>query len=98
MEEYRGSNQSEEGPVPLAGAPRWIFVAVVALLGIAGIAFAYGYHQHALVSQLTAQASTSTAQMNTLQQQVNSLTAKLSQMNPPQPSAQAAAPSEPAAD
>jgi len=90
MEDYRESNQKDEGPAPLTGAQRSLVVAVVALLGIAGIAFAYGYHQHGLVSQLTAQASTSTAQMNTLQQQVNSLTAKLNQMNTPPAPAQTA--------
>jgi len=79
MEEYRESN-SGEGPRALLEAHRWLVVAAVALLCLAGIAFAYGAHQHALVNQLTTQASTSNAQMNTLQEQVNTLTAKLNQL------------------
>jgi len=94
MEEYENSNHDEQGWAGLAGAHRSLVVAVVALLAIAGIAFAYGYHQHALVTELTGQASTSTAQMNGLQQQVNSLTAKLNQMTTAQAAAQTGTPSE----
>ena len=80
MEDYQGSNHGEDEPNVLAGAPRWLVVVAVVLLAVTGIAFAYGFHQHALVSQLTTQASTSNAQMNTLQSEVNTLTAKLNQL------------------
>jgi hypothetical protein len=68
-------------------------IAVVALLVVSGIALAYGYRQHAMVNQLTAQAGTTTQAMNQLQAQVSTLTDPLNEMT----AKQSAATSQPAA-
>jgi uncharacterized coiled-coil protein SlyX len=102
MDEYRESNHAEPEPAPQYGAQRWLVVAAVVLLCIAGVSFVYGYHQQSLVRQLSTQAATSSADVNSLQNQVNTLTAKLSQMTTPQPaptsdsSTSASAPASPA--
>jgi uncharacterized coiled-coil protein SlyX len=92
MEEYQESNHSENGwTTMLAGSNRWLVVAVVALLGIAVVAFAYGYHQQSVVSQLTAQTATANASVSQMQGQLSALTAKLNEMT----AAQTPAPSTP---
>jgi cell division protein FtsB len=91
MEEYHESNQNGNGASP-AGPQRWLIVAVVVLIGIAGVAFAYGMHQQALVRQLSADSSTANASVTQLQSQVNALTAKLNNMNGGQTATQNAAP------
>lgn len=104
MDEYQESNQNGNGGAAAhAATNRWLVVAAVALLGIAAIAFAYGYHQQSLVRQLSAQSTTANASMNQLQAQVNALTAKLNETTaaqaPPPSTPPAAAPaSEQAAD
>jgi uncharacterized protein YlxW (UPF0749 family) len=106
MEEYQESNQNGNGWSSFrAGANRWLVVALVALFGIAAIAFAYGYHQQTLVHQLTAQATTANTSLNQLQGQVNTLTAKLNEMTAAQAAQQTvaastveAAPSEPSSE
>jgi uncharacterized coiled-coil protein SlyX len=81
MEEYQESNHGENGwTTMLAGSNRWLVVAVVALLGIAVVAFAYGYHQQSVVSQLTAQTATANASVSQMQGQLSALTAKLNEM------------------
>lgn len=96
MEEYQESNHSENGwATMLAGSNRWLVVAVVALLGIAVVAFAYGYHQQSVVSQLTAQTATANASVSQMQGQLSALTAKLNEMTAAQTSAQTPAPSTP---
>jgi uncharacterized coiled-coil protein SlyX len=96
MEEYRESNHSENGwSAKLAGSSHWLVIAVVALLGIAAVAFAYGYHQQSMVSQLTAQAATANAAVNQVQGQLSALTTKLNEMTVAQTSAQAPASSAP---
>lgn len=101
MDEYQESHQNGNGwAAARAGADRWLVVALVALLGIAAIAFAYGYHQQSMVHQLSAQATTANAAMNQLQSQVNALTAKLNEVNtaqtpPPSMPPAASAASEP---
>jgi uncharacterized coiled-coil protein SlyX len=92
MEEYQESNHGENGwTTMLAGSNRWLVVAVVALLGIAVVAFAYGYHQQSVVSQLTAQTATANASVSQMQGQLSALTAKLNEMT----AAQTPAPSTP---
>jgi predicted nucleic acid-binding Zn-ribbon protein len=89
MEEYRGPKHDENGRVDMrADANRWLVAAVVALFGIAAVAFAYGYHQQSMARQLTAQATTANAAVNQMQSQVNALTAKLNELSGAQPSAQ----------
>jgi uncharacterized coiled-coil protein SlyX len=92
MEEYQESNHRENAWAAIgSGSNRWLVVAAVALLGIAAVAFAYGYHQQSLVRQLTAQTATANATMNQLQGQLNSLTAKLNEV----PTAQNPSPTAP---
>jgi hypothetical protein len=98
MEQYEDHEQYPEqnqngNPAVRASANRWLVVAVVALLVVAGIAFAYGYRQHSMVSQLTTQAGATNQAMNQLQSQVNSLTARLNDVS----AAQSAASTQPAA-
>ncbi len=96
MEEYRESDHTESSwEAARAGANRWLIVAAVALLGIAAVAFAYGYHQQSVARQLTAQATTANAAVNQMQGQVNALTAKLNELTAAQSSAQPAAASTP---
>jgi len=92
-EENSNGNKWEEAR---ARAERWLIAAIVSLVIVAGIAFAYGYHQHSLVQQLQQQAVATNASMNQLQNQVNGLTAKLNQPSV-QPAPTSAAPSPAAA-
>ncbi len=81
MDEYQESNHNENGWAALReGSNRWLAIALVALLAIAGVAFAYGYHQKSELSQVTAQAATANATTAQLQAQVSALTAKLNQI------------------
>ena len=102
MDEYQDSshNEKEHGGVEF-GPQRWLVVAVVALLCIVIVAFAYGYHQQALVHQLDSQTATANASVAQLQNQLGTLTAKLNDMTAEQAAQQqrsrAAAESEPAA-
>lgn len=73
-----------------AGLPRWLAIALVALLVVAGISLAYGLHQRSVVNQLESQAAASSASVSQLQAQVNTLTAKLNDLNSPQHNASAA--------
>jgi uncharacterized coiled-coil protein SlyX len=63
-----------------ADANRWLVIALVALLGIAAVSFAYGLHQQSMVRQLTAQTATANAAVNQMQGQLNAVTAKLNDM------------------
>ncbi|MHB8502580.1 MAG: hypothetical protein ACYDCG_12565 [Candidatus Acidiferrales bacterium] len=94
MDEYQESNQNENGWAAVRdGSNRWLVFVAVALLGIAAVAFVYGYHQKSMLNQLTAQAATANAAMNQMQGQVNALTAKLNEVTV----AQAPLPSTPSA-
>ena len=75
-EESSNGNKWEETQ---AGVTRWLVVAIVPLVIVAGIACAYGYHQRSLVQQLQQQAVATNASMNQLQNQINALTSKLNQ-------------------
>jgi uncharacterized coiled-coil protein SlyX len=61
-----------------------LIVAVVALVFVAVVAFAYGYHERSLVQQLQQQTAATNASMSQLQGQVSALTAKLNQASTPQ--------------
>lgn len=84
-EQNKNGNRWEEA---LAGAQGWLIGAVVALVFVAGVAFAYGYRQHSLVQQLQQQSMATNASMSQLQNQVGALTTTLNQV----PASQAAAP------
>src|SRR5580700_8282394 len=90
-----------------ADANRWLVVAVVALFGIAAVAFAYGLHQQSMVRELSAQSAIANAALNQMQGQLNAATAKLNDMtatrnSPPTPTASTPPPdatiSEPSVD
>jgi uncharacterized coiled-coil protein SlyX len=95
MDEYQESNHRDNGWAIPSGSNRWLVVAIVALLGIAAVAFAYGYHQKSVVSQLTAQAATANAAVNQMQGQLSALTTKLNDLTVSQTSPQAPASSAP---
>src|SRR5262245_39385040 len=91
MEEYReGKDNGDRGQFGFTGVNRWLAVAAVALLVVAGIAFGYGYRQQAMVGHLTAQQSVANATINDMQGQLGTLTAKLNDMTAAQ-AAEAAA-------
>jgi hypothetical protein len=92
MEDYKevnGNGNREAGL--LEGANRWLIVAAVALLVVAGVALGYGYRQQIMVGHLAAQESAATATIGDLQGQLNTVTAKLNDMAAAQQAAAAAA-------
>jgi uncharacterized coiled-coil protein SlyX len=62
------------------GANRWLVIAVVALLGVAGVALGYGYRQQMLAGHLTAQQSVADATISQMQGQLSAVTSKLNDM------------------
>lgn len=83
-------NGSERGSANL-GLNRWLVIASVALLVLAGLAFGYGYRQQILAGHLAAQQSMASATINDMQGQLNTLTTKLNEMTAAQQAADAAA-------
>lgn len=97
MDEYKDSNQPEsenEGdwPAPRYGSSPALTAAVIVLLAICVIAFAYGYHQKSMVNQAAAKAAAANASVAQMQTEVDALTAKLNSMTATQSSAPAAQP------
>jgi len=91
-EQKRNGNWWEDAR---AGAERWLILAVVALVFVAVMALAYGYHERSLVQQLQQQTAATNVSMSQLQGQVSALNAKLNQASTPQvpaSSVQSAAP------
>jgi uncharacterized coiled-coil protein SlyX len=95
MEEYLEENENghQRKPTSLANsaANRWLVVAIVAMLVVAGLAFGYGYRQQILVGHLTAQQSVANATIGGMQGQLDTLTAKLNDMTAAQQAAATAA-------
>jgi hypothetical protein len=83
-------NGSQRGVASL-GLNRWLVVASVALLVLAGLAFGYGYRQQILAGHLAAQQSMATATINDMQGQLKTLTTKLNEVTAAQQAAEAAA-------
>ncbi len=75
----------------LTGMNRWLLIAIVGLLAIAGIALGYGYRQQVLAEHLSAQETAARASMSQMQDQVGTLTAKLNEMAAAQQAAAEAA-------
>jgi uncharacterized coiled-coil protein SlyX len=75
---------------------RWLVIAIVVLLGVAGVAFGYGYRQQLLVGHLTAQQTVADSTISQMQTQLNTVTSKLNDMTAAQAQAQAQA--QPQAD
>src|ERR1700739_3912812 len=73
------------------GTNRWLVIAIVVLLGVAGVAFGYGYRQQMLVGHLTAQQTVADSTIEQMQGQLNSVTSKLNDMTAAQAQAQAQA-------
>jgi hypothetical protein len=90
-EQFESNEHGSEGGSANAGLNRWLVVASVALLVLAGIAFGYGYRQQILAGHLAARQSMATATINDMQGQLNTLTAKLSEVTTAQQAAEAAA-------
>lgn len=92
MEEYGEvhENGNKMGATP-AGVNRWLAIGLVLLLGIAGVAFGYGYRQQILVGHLTAEQTVANATISQMQGQMSAMTAKLNEMAAAQAAAQAAA-------
>ena len=56
MQEHNELNEHENRIGAAAtGTNRWLVIALVVLLGVAGVSFGYGYRQQLLVGHLTAQ-------------------------------------------
>jgi uncharacterized coiled-coil protein SlyX len=68
---------------------RWLVIAIVVLLGVAGVAFGYGYRQQLLVGHLTAQQTVADSTISQMQTQLNTVTSKLNDMTAAQAQAQA---------
>jgi uncharacterized coiled-coil protein SlyX len=62
------------------GINRWVLIAGVALLLVAGLAFGYGYSQQSAVGHLSAQQSAANATIDQLQSQLSAVTTKLNDM------------------
>jgi uncharacterized coiled-coil protein SlyX len=81
MQEHDEMNEHENRMGSTAGgANRWLVIALVALLGVAGVALGYGYRQQMLVGHLTAQQSVADATISQMQGQLSAVTSKLNDM------------------
>lgn len=78
--EQQETQSSGEWPSRTAGINRWVLIAGVGLLVVAGLAFGYGYSQQSAVGHLSAQQSAANATIDQLQGQLNAVTTKLNDM------------------
>jgi len=76
----------------------WMVIALVVLLGVAGVALGYGYRQQMLVGHLTAQQTVSDATISQMQGQLSDVTSKLHDMTAAQQAQQARAQAQAQAD
>jgi len=94
MEEYldHNENEPEENPEPsgATGTSRWLLVAVIALIVVAGVSAGYGFRQQLLAGHLTAQQTMANATIGEMQGQINTLTGKLNDINAAEQAAQQA--------
>jgi hypothetical protein len=92
MEEHEELNESgNRMDAGSGGTNRWLVIALVVLLGVAGVAFGYGYRQQLLVGHLTAQQTVADSTISQMQGQLNSVTSKLNEMTAAQAQAQSQA-------
>jgi hypothetical protein len=92
MREHDESNEHEHRlETTETGRNRGLVIALLVLLGVAGVALGYGYHQQTLVGHLTAQQSVSDATINQMQGQLSTVTSKLNDMTAAQEAQQAQA-------
>ena len=89
MQEHQGMDEHESVMGHAArGTNRWLVIAIVALLVVAGLAAGYGYRQQLLVGHLTAQQTVADATITQMQGQLNAVTSKLNDMTAAQAQAQ----------
>src|SRR6266478_4499870 len=95
MREHDEMNEHENSfGAAATGTNRWLVIALVALLAVAGVAFGYGYRQQTLVGHLTAQQSVADSTISQMQGQLSAVTSKLNDMTAAQAQAQAQAQAE----
>ena len=83
MEDNQGQQETQNDgswPSGATGTNRWVLIAGVALLAVAGLAFGYGYSQHSAVGHLSEQQSAASATIDHLQGQLDAVTTKLNDM------------------
>jgi septal ring factor EnvC (AmiA/AmiB activator) len=81
MEPYEENLNEIPNPDPERSRPnRLMVVAIVALLGVAGIASSYAVHETSEVQQLTDQTNRAKVETSQLQAQVNTLTSRLNDL------------------
>ena len=80
MQEHQGMDEHEYVMGHARGTNRWLLIAIVALLVVAGLAAGYGYRQQLLVGHLTAQQSVADSTISQMQGQLSAVTSKLNDM------------------
>jgi uncharacterized coiled-coil protein SlyX len=81
MQDYDEVNEHENKMgFTATSTNRWLVIAMVVLLGVAGVAFGYGYRQQLLVGHLTAQQTVADSTISQMQGQLNAVTSKLNDM------------------
>src|SRR5229473_5033974 len=90
-EHFESNENGNERGLANLGFNRWLMVARVSMLVLAGLAFGYGYLQQILAGHLAAQQSMATATIKDMQGQLNTLTTKLNEITAAQQDAEAAA-------
>ena len=81
MQEHNEFNEHESRSETTAtGSSRGLVIALVVLLGVAGLAVGYGYRQQMLADHLTAQQSVADATISQMQGQLSAVTSKLNDM------------------
>src|SRR5205807_753219 len=88
--QFEENESRKETGLAAFGANRWLLVAVIALIAVAGIALGYGYRQQILAGHLAAQQSMANATISEIQGQLNAVTAKLNDMTAAQQAAEQA--------
>ena len=92
MEEYRERTEREEPEKPSStSGGRWLIGTAGTSIVATCLAVGYGYHQQALVGQLTGQQEQMSATVGQLQGQIETLTGKLNEVSSAQRAAAAAA-------
>ena len=81
MQQHDELNEPESRSETTAtSSNRGLLIALVVLLGVAGVAVGYGYHQQTIADHLTAQQSVADATISQMQGQLSSVTSKLNDM------------------
>ncbi|HET6929738.1 MAG TPA: hypothetical protein VFI45_05415 [Candidatus Acidoferrum sp.] len=81
MREHEELNEHESPYGSNSSGPnRWLVIAVVVMLGVAGVALGYGYRQQMLVGHLTAQQTVADSTISQMQGQLSAVTSKLNDM------------------